>query len=297
MSARILITGATGTVGSLLARRLAQASGQSSTVVAGVHTEARRERLEKLGIETVSLDYTDAVKTRTALAGVTRLFLVTGYSVDMLMHSKAVLDAARCANVEHVVHLGAAGSSDQPYSHLAWHDYVEKYIQALEFGYTHLQPRTYMNNVLRGLRKGSTVIRQFFGGSAVTWIDADDIAAVAEAALLKPEAHQSQTYTLAAESLTLFEVAETLTRATGLEFSYEPLDPERAVELLTKAGMEPIYGASLARSIADVARGISTMVSEANDTVEQVTGRPRTRWIDFAQRHRDMIIRAVAKPG
>ncbi len=44
-----------------------------------------------------------------ALEGIDRVFLATGYSVDMLRQSKEFLDAARKAGVRHVVHLGACG--------------------------------------------------------------------------------------------------------------------------------------------------------------------------------------------
>ncbi len=295
MAARILITGATGTVGRPLVQSLVQTRSRThgDAIVAGIHTPAKQNQFDALGIETVLLDYADPKSIRAALAGVTRLFLVTGYSVDMLVHAKNVLDAAHAVHVEHVVHLGAAGSESQPYPHLAWHAYVESYIQTLGFSYTHLRPRTYMTNVLRGLRRGSTVIRQFFDNSAVTWIDPGDIAAVAAAALLNPSAHRNAAYTLAAEALPLSEVASTLARATNIPFTYEPLDPARALEALTKAGMEPVYCKSLARHINDVALGVNSAVSDVNDTIEKVTGRPRARWNDFAQRHRDTIRRIV----
>ena len=110
MAARILITGSTGAVGRQLVHHLAQLHTPGEVIVAGVHTLSRREQFHQSGVDCVLLDYDVPESIRAALAGVTRLFLVTGYSVDMLIHAKNVLDAARTAQVEHVVHLGAAGS-------------------------------------------------------------------------------------------------------------------------------------------------------------------------------------------
>jgi len=296
MPQRILITGATGTVGGALLRRLATAHREGTVIVsAGARSAAKRERLAALGVAAVHLDYEDAVSVRAAVADTDRLFLVTGYSVDMLMHSKTVLDAAHRAGVEHVVHLGAAGSDEQPYAHLAWHAYVERYIEALGFGYTHLQPRTYMHNVLRVVRPGSTVLRQFFGNARVAWIDTDDIAAVAEAALLEPSAHRGATYHLAEEILAMNEVAATIATVTGIPFTYEPRDPADLPALLLKSGMEPVYAASLAQAIGATALGENPAPAAVTDTVEKVTGRPGTRWVEFATRHRERFLVAASR--
>ena len=298
MPARILITGATGTVGGALLRKLATAHKEGKvTVVAGARSAAKRERLAALGVEIVHLDYEDAASVRAAVAGAKRLFLATGYSVDMLVHSKTVLDAARDAGVEHVVHLGASGSGEQPYAHLIWHAYVERYIEALGFGYTHLQPKTYMRNVLAVIRPGSTVLRQFFGDVRVAWIDPDDIAAVAEAALMDPAAHHQGIYRLAVEALAMKDVAATVAAVTGIPFIYEARDPADLLAVLLKSGMETVYATSLARAIGAAARGEIPGLAEVNDTVERVTGRAGTRWVDFATRHRERFLVAASKQG
>lgn len=298
MPPRILITGATGTVGGALSRRLAQAHKDGTIVaVAGARNPEKREELSALGIETVHLDYDDLRSVRSAASGVDRLFLTTGYSVDMLAQSKFMLDAARDTGVQHVVHLGAAGSDDQPYPHLLWHAFVERYIEALGFGFTHLQPRTFMRNILAIVRPGVTVLRQFFAHARIAWIDPDDIAAVASAALLDPVAHRNRTYRLAVEAMTMDEVAATLAAVTGVPFTYEARDPEDLLNILLKVGMEPVYATSLARSVKAVARGEIPNISEIYDTVEKVTGRPGSRWVDFATRHRDRFLVAAPKPN
>ena len=295
MLTRILIAGATGTVGGALLRRLATAHRHGKIVlIAGARSAVKRERLAALGVEIAHLDYEDRASVRAAVAGATRLFLATGYSVDMLVHSKTVLDAARDAGVEQVVHLGASGSDEQPYAHLIWHAYVERYIEALGFGYTHLQPKTFMRNVLAVIRPGSTVLRQFLGDARVAWIDPDDIAAVAEAALMDPAAHRKATYRLAVEALPMKDVAATIAAVTGIPFTYEARDPADLLPILLKSGMEPVYATNLARAVGAAARGEIPGLAEVNDTVERVTGRAGTRWVDFAARHRERFLVAAS---
>ena len=296
MARRILITGATGAVGGALIAALSSHPREDVVVIAASRSPAKRERLAARGVETTHLDYDDPASIRTAVAGVNRLFLATGYTIDMLVHSKRVLDAAREAGVEHVVHLGAAGSDTQPYAHLVWHAYVERYIEALGFGYTHLQPKTFMRNVLAVVRPGSLALRQFFLDAPIPWIDTDDIAAVAAAALLEPESHRNVTYPLSAEVLPMGEVVATIAAVTGLPFTYDARDPEELLPVLLKLGMEPTYAASLARAIGDAAKGAIPGHAQVYDTVERVTGRPAVTWAQFASKHRERFQAAASEP-
>ena len=65
------------------------------------------------------------------------------------------------------------------------------------------------------------VIRGPAGDGRVSAVAQDDIAAALTAVLLEPSAHEGSTYSLTGpESLTLTEVAATMTRVLGREFSY-----------------------------------------------------------------------------
>lgn len=49
--------------------------------------------------------------------GIERVFLLTGYDVSMLGQSKAVVDAAKNAGVNHIVHMGAYATDDTTIMH------------------------------------------------------------------------------------------------------------------------------------------------------------------------------------
>ena len=83
--------------------------------------QADVEKMRAAGKEAVQLDLDDPKTFGTALAGVDRLFLLTGYSVDMLVQSKTLVDAAKKAGVSHVVHQGIFGEWDCTDPHFAWH--------------------------------------------------------------------------------------------------------------------------------------------------------------------------------
>ncbi|WP_157758282.1 SDR family oxidoreductase [Cystobacter fuscus] len=73
---------------------------------------AEVERLRSQGKDAVYLDLDKPGTFGAALAGVDRLFLLTGYTVAMLAQSKTLIDAAAKAGVRHIVHLGVFAEWD-----------------------------------------------------------------------------------------------------------------------------------------------------------------------------------------
>lgn len=280
---RIVVTGATGTVGGAAMRLLAAGSGGEVEVLGAARSDKAAEALAAKGHRPVRLDYDAPETLRPALEGADAVFLVTGYSVDMLVHSKRLLDAARAAGVRHVVHLGALAADDTPHAHFAWHQLVERAIEAMGFGWTHLRPNFFMDTVWSGFRHKPDRIVHFVGDRRVSWIAAEDIAAVAAEALRDPEAHAGRVYPLAGEVLAFDEVAAVLERVTGRPVSYRPRPAADLLPLLLKQGMEPNYAGGLAEGVAAIERGELPLVDAAYDTVAAVTGRPATTWEAFAR--------------
>ncbi len=141
----VLVFGATGGIGNALVRELIR-DPMIVRVRAAVRRRDAADSLKRCGVESVLLDLSETERlplTRNAplldvLDGVDRLFLLTGYTVDMLAQSKAVLDAAKLAGVKHVVHLGAWGTDDTTITHLGWHQFIERYIEWTGLPFTHL---------------------------------------------------------------------------------------------------------------------------------------------------------------
>jgi len=289
---RILVTGATGTIGGAVVQALQQA-GETDRIVAATRNPAR---WAAGNVKAVAMDFDLRETIAPALKGIDALFLVTGYSVSMLAQSKAVLDAARAEGVRHVVHMGAWSSGWSPFPHLIWHDFIERYVQASGFSWTHLQPKTFMSNVLKGLRPGSTTLHQFYGHTKVGWVDPRDVAVVAAASLIEPDRHAGQTYQLAEDALSMAGVAEVLAEETGLPFEYEPRDPRDLSRILQKTGMDPVYGESLADSTIAISEGQVSHIDQTYDTVLRVIGRPGSKWRDYAREHRESIIRKATAP-
>lgn len=283
MPRRILVTGATGTVGGAVMRLLkADADAGRIELVGAARSDRSAERLRRDGFEPVPFEFDAPDTLRPALDGVDAVFLLTGYSVDMLVHSKRLLDAAKAAGVGHVVHLGALAAEGTPYAHFAWHQLVERAVEAMGFAWTHLRPNYFMDTVWNGFAHRPDRIVHFVGDRRVSWISSDDMAAVAAATLRDPDAHAGKTYPLAVEALTFREVAAILSEVTGTQVDYRPRPASDLFPIMQKQGAEPLYAASLAEGVAATERGEMPLSDAVYDTVETITGREAVGWRDFA---------------
>ena len=197
---KILVLGATGQVGGSVLRLLSADLNVQTIAAARSPDKARH-----LGASVRHLDLDRVESIAPALEGIERVFMATGYTVDMLRQSKDFLNAARRAGVRHIVHLGACGDDDTRVAHYGWHQFIERYIEWSGFSFTHLRPEIFMQNLLgyggeSYVKEG--VIRHYVGSARLSWVDCEDVAAVAAACLLEPGKHAGQTYRLGYEART-----------------------------------------------------------------------------------------------
>lgn len=284
---KILITGATGQVGSKTLDFLL--GEKESEILAAVRSPEKAAAFTARGIATAILDFDDESTHLPALHGIDSVFLVTGYTVDMLRQSKVLLDNAKKAGVQHVVHLGACGRDDTTVAHWAWHQLVERYIEWCGFSYTHLRPETFMQNMLSyGGKKtvNNGVINAFVEGARLSWVDVDDVARVAALALAHPEKHSGETYRLGYDAVTFAELAELMTAIVGQPFRYEPLAPEVFLDAMRSAGAEMAYMNCVYDHWKRYAAGTISGADDTFDNFPSLTGRQPTKWADFIAKHR-----------
>ena len=107
----LLITGATGMIGSLLADALV-AQGVEFTVM--LRPGGSGDRIAgKPGVSSTEGDFDDPASLRRALEGVDRAFLLTNSSERTEAQQIAFVEAARAQRVGHVVYLSQLASDPQ----------------------------------------------------------------------------------------------------------------------------------------------------------------------------------------
>src|SRR5438034_10082712 len=126
-SSNLLVLGATGQVGKLVARHLRRSDANLSV---GTRRKAILEEFAGRFGASRFIDLDDPRTVDEALKNITGLFLITGYTVDMLVQSKSLIDAAKRNGVKHIVHLVAFRREQDTYTTLfAWRHMIEAYLR------------------------------------------------------------------------------------------------------------------------------------------------------------------------
>ncbi len=287
---KILITGATGQVGGKTLDFLL--SNKEIEIVAAVRSKEKAALFNDKGIATAILDFDDYSTHLPAFTGIDRVFMVTGYTVDMLSQSKVLLDNAKKAGVSHIVHLGACGPDDATVGHRVWHQLVERYIEWCGFSFTHLRPQDFMQNLLSyGSEKATKdgVLNAYVDNARLSWVDVDDVAQVAALALMHPELHGGKTYRLSYDAKTFKEIAELMTSIVEKPFKYEPLSPEIFLQKMKDAGADMAYMNCVYDHWKLHANGLIPRASETFDNFFEITGKEPTKWAQFIEKHKSTL--------
>lgn len=178
----ILITGATGTVGSQIVQRLA-AHGED--VKALVRTPGKIAL--PAGVTEVVGDMASAASMRAALSGVRTLFLLNAVTADETTQALMTLNLAREAGIERIVYLSVIHAdlyTNVP--HFTGKHTVERMIESLDVPVTVLRPAYFMQNDerIQSVVESYGVYPMPIGKAGVRMVDVRDIADVAVAELL-----------------------------------------------------------------------------------------------------------------
>jgi uncharacterized protein YbjT (DUF2867 family) len=279
----ILVTGSTGLNGGELVRRL---SAKGVPVRALVRNTAKAAPLASLpNVEIFEGDLGKPETLAAALRGVDRAALMSSAEPTMQEVQSSFIDAARLAGVQHVVKLsGIIPDLDSPFRFARMHGEVEQRLEESGMAYTHLRAGEFMPSYFRQLPAilGRGIIALPMEDARIASVDIGDIAEVA-AIVLTTSGHEGKTYPLTGpEALTMTEVAEKLSAATGKTIRYVNVAPEDAKQAQLAAGMPPYLVDALAELFAERRKGKE---SEVWPTIESVFGWRPASFGDFARRH------------
>jgi len=219
----ILVTGATGTIGSLIIQRLADAGAETTALV---RKAGKREF--PAGVTEVVADLTDVASMRKALSSVRTLFLINAVTPDEVTQALIALNLAREAGIERIVYLSVIHSdrfTNVP--HFTGKHTVERMIESQGIPATILRPAYFMQNdlMVQQTIQNYSVYPMPIGSAGVSMIDVRDIADVAVAELLRREratsAQGSVTLELTGpQPLTGTAVAQIWSSVLGHEITY-----------------------------------------------------------------------------
>ncbi|WP_142683126.1 SDR family oxidoreductase [Chitinophaga polysaccharea] len=282
--ANILITGATGHIGTTLAKHL---SSQGIPFRAMVRKADNNTGIIAAlpGAEIVTGDFNDAGSLAHALQGMGKAFLLTNSSEEAETLQSNFVAAAVKSGLPHIVKLSQLHASvHSPVRFLRYHAVVEEKIRRSGMAYTFLRPNLFMQGLL-GFREIINTQHQFFataGNAPVSLVDTRDIAAVA-AATLTGNGHSGKTYDITGpEALTHTALANILSEAVGRTIRYINVTENELLPALLHAGFPAWQAEGLIEDYAHYARGEAAAISS---TVQDITGKPARNFASFAAEH------------
>lgn len=280
----ILVTGATGTIGSQIVQQLAQAGAS----VRALTRSPEKARLPA-GVAAVAGELTDIDATRAALKGISTLFLLVPNVPDELTQALTALNLAREAGVKGIVYLSVyRGEAYADVPHFTGKHTVERMIEAFDLPATVLRPCYFMQN--DGAQKDALLQAGLYGmpvgHKGIAMVDTRDIAEAAAKELLRREQAATPqprvTYELVGpENLTGPALAALWTEALGRAVTYGSDDLDAFEQRLR--GYGPAWLAYDLRSM--MRRYQDDGASAAPDEVARLTtllGHPPRRYRDFA---------------
>ncbi|MGZ2355364.1 NAD(P)H-binding protein [Streptomyces sp. 372A] len=277
----ILVTGATGTIGREVLRRL-----PSDRPVRIMARHPGRVADAPPAAQIVHGDFTDPASLTDALHNVHTAFLVTNPDGD---DDARFLDPARAAGVRHIVKLSAAAVTDPAATDLITRRqrHNEDLLRASGLGWTLLRPRAFMSNTLSWARsiRSDQVVRAPYGSSANACVDPGDVAEVAALALTGQDRdHVGRAYTLTGpQALSAAEQTTQLADLLGLPLRFEELSPQQA-----RTALENRYPSDIASALLESARRQhSGSKAGVDPTLPGLLGRPARTFRDWAADHLD----------
>jgi (4-alkanoyl-5-oxo-2,5-dihydrofuran-3-yl)methyl phosphate reductase len=274
----ILVTGATGTVGSEVVRQLL-AAGQPVRVL--VRPGSAGPKLSN-GAEIAVGDAGRPETIEAALRGVERLYLLLPMTPALRQQDAGIIAAAQRVGVRLVVKHSNMGAQDEAGTTMQrWHRAGEMLIEKSGMAWTFIRPTGYMTNALgwAGMIKSQGAVYAPGGDGRLAVADPRDIAAVAVAALTGP-GHEGRAYDVTGpEALSAAGQVKTISDEIGEPVTYIDIPETAAREQMISTGMPAEIAAALTEFMADVRAGRSATVSDA---VMKITGHPARTFAAWA---------------
>ena len=293
MAETILVTGATGTVGSEVVKQLLSAKGERQEEEMRIKAAARSANdstFRNLGIQTVELDYNKPDTLTAAFKDVDKLFLLTPFQSNMVDLTSNLVNVAKNAGVKYIVKQSVLGADAQPaITPSRLHRQAEKIIEESGIPFTFLRSNFFMQNFVTFYSNFIKTQGAFYvpaGDAKASFVDVRDIAAVAVQALSGRSGrnntgdHIRKAYDITGgEALSYGQAAEILSKEIGKKVNYVNILDEDARKGMKDMGADEWTINSMIELFGITRAGY---LSEISPAVEQVTGNKPITFSQFA---------------
>jgi uncharacterized protein YbjT (DUF2867 family) len=272
---KILVTGATGTNGKALVKKLQE---RNADFVTGSRNPENNDNSSR------KLDFSDPSTYDAATEGVDRVFLLgppMQADVDKLIGP--FIDHLKEKGIRRVVYFSALGA-DKMGDTMSFHGRVEDKLRDGDFEYTILKPTFFAQNFKNYEWDNITqrgVVYMPAGEGRVAFIDVEDIAEVAAIALTE-NGHDKKTYSLTGgKLLSYYDAANTLTDVMDRQIVYPNPSADEFRNAVVSSGAPEFVADYLINVYGAIAANHTAVIT---DDVEKVTGRKPGSFSDVVKR-------------
>jgi len=274
----ILVTGATGNVGSQVVQQLL-AQGHQVRVFT---RDAGKVSSLAGKVELALGDFTQPETFTQAIRGVDAVFLMNGALDGALF--RQLLSSAKANGSPRIVFLSSLFASEPDLRIGQLHKDKEDALRDSGLPFAILRAGGFMSNSYQWLadiqREG--VVYNPMGEGQLASIDPVDIAAVAVHALTTPLLTETLFEVTGNELLTTADKVRILSKYVGRQLRTIDVPVEKGVEAMAANGIPPHIAAAVGQSLENIRAGRAT---RRTDTVQRVTGRPPRTYEQWAKEH------------
>jgi len=268
----ILVTGATGNVGKVLANDLTNHGAKVRVLI----RDAKRAARFDSHIEVVIGDLDRPETLLPAMKGIDRLYIVTPVTKQV----RNLLNAAAQNGVRRVVKQSTieAGRSLGPGK---WHREQEELIKSMGFAWTFIRPTMFMSNTIEwwsATIKSQNAVYFPGGRGKVPPVDPRDVASVA-CAVLTQSGHEEKVYEVTGpEAHTIGEMVQILAKALGRPLRYVNVPAFLAAIWLRRFGMSRELVNGLMETLGALRRNEYAYLTDAVERFGGVKPRSFDQW-------------------
>jgi uncharacterized protein YbjT (DUF2867 family) len=284
---KILITGATGNIGTSLVDYLIQKCKQPESIIAGVRSieKARKSFVQSPLLTYRTFDFENSNTFKKAFEHIDILFLLRPpHLSDVKAVFKPLLMAAKRSGIKKIVFLSVQGVER---SSIIPHHKIEALIKKFNFEYIFVRPAYFMQNLTTSLLPGILTKNEIALPSKqakFNWVDVHNIGEATAALILQFEDYKNQAFDITGlENMSFAKVAQLISAETSCSVYFKNIDPIRFYFHKRREGVES--GFALVMTILHfLPRFQDEPIISNNYTL--LTGKKPTTLVEFIKREK-----------
>jgi NAD(P)H dehydrogenase (quinone) len=284
------VVGATGSTGRAVVKEL-EALGERPLSIVRNPSKAKEVLGPDAKVAVAELD--DRAGLAKALAGVKRVFIVTGHNPSSAAQQINVIEAAKTAGAEYVVKVSGGRAVTGPNVESVngrAHFEIEEHLKTCGLQWCILSPGLFMQNMLgqaANIKQGK-IAQPWPKDVPVALLDVRDTGALGARVLREPGKHAGRIYSFTGPSTTYGEFANVIAETLRKPITYTALSLEQAEQGLKARGMPDWLVAHL---LAMARAGAAGAFSNENmQPIRDIVGREPITIRQFVQDYRNAFV-------